>query len=82
MDTPTNGGHSVSIHASVKDATLRCPLDMILPKVSIHASVKDATSGDGVVSKSRFCFNPRICKRCDEGRRNLAPSCKFQSTHL
>ena len=33
----------VSIHASVKDATLDLPGRAALIKVSIHASVKDAT---------------------------------------
>ena len=38
----------VSIHASVKDATIRQPLLFYQKYVSIHASVKDAT-GKGIV---------------------------------
>ena len=34
---------SVSIHASVKDATAVHAYDVPYPDVSIHASVKDAT---------------------------------------
>ena len=55
----------VSIHASVKDATL---WDYCIPfegNVSIHASVKDATFWALVLVAHLFCFNPRICKRCD-----------------
>ena len=33
--------------------------------VSIHASVKDATFWALVLVAHLFCFNPRICKRCD-----------------
>ena len=56
---------SVSIHASVKDATV-----LFLPfyeqvLVSIHASVKDATLPGLLPVQSTPCFNPRICKRCD-----------------
>ena len=36
---------SVSIHASVKDATKALDFDRIYIRVSIHASVKDATFG-------------------------------------
>ena len=39
-----NMGINVSIHASVKDATIRKVLSRINSNVSIHASVKDATS--------------------------------------
>ena len=60
---------TVSIHASVKDATSVHAYDVPYPDVSIHASVKDATctpySGDLLVG-----FNPRICKRCDPGSVN------------
>ena len=34
---------AVSIHASVKDATMPSPSSCLKTKVSIHASVKDAT---------------------------------------
>ena len=36
-------GVNVSIHASVKDATVRINFEAIKTGVSIHASVKDAT---------------------------------------
>ena len=55
----------VSIHASVKDATgyyIDTFFDM---DVSIHASVKDATQDLFFCHHISFCFNPRICKRCD-----------------
>ena len=38
-----SGKNSVSIHASVKDATFTLNSRRAYPKVSIHASVKDAT---------------------------------------
>ena len=38
----------VSIHASVKDATIPSPSSYLKSKVSIHASVKDATHADDV----------------------------------
>ena len=56
---------SVSIHASVKDATRNKIIIDYLLQVSIHASVKDATV---LLYRLYFCtrgFNPRICKRCD-----------------
>ena len=56
---------SVSIHASVKDATCLFRVKYINLKVSIHASVKDATFPFVYRSFLYFCFNPRICKRCD-----------------
>ena len=54
----------VSIHASVKDATLSYMEQDRHGSVSIHASVKDATSKQQTVNES-VGFNPRICKRCD-----------------
>ena len=54
----------VSIHASVKDATTIGHIVGQLLHVSIHASVKDATK-TGLFSALWWCFNPRICKRCD-----------------
>ena len=55
----------VSIHASVKDATGVAPLVGLTTYVSIHASVKDATQSLLRLVDLQFCFNPRICKRCD-----------------
>ena len=54
----------VSIHASVKDATIFSRHSSYFYKVSIHASVKDATCV-WIGSSCKRCFNPRICKRCD-----------------
>ena len=55
----------VSIHASVKDATLRELSPLQAYSVSIHASVKDATYRTGRQEPKQKRFNPRICKRCD-----------------
>ena len=54
----------VSIHASVKDATCHKKTHY-RDFVSIHASVKDATPFHNRDKASLYCFNPRICKRCD-----------------
>ena len=55
----------VSIHASVKDATISMYSPVGIIFVSIHASVKDAT----LTPQNRFQlnpgFNPRIRKGCD-----------------
>ena len=56
---------SVSIHASVKDATPPATGVAGAFGVSIHASVKDATAGGNDKIKTNGSFNPRICKRCD-----------------
>ena len=55
----------VSIHASVKDATNSHTLLFFFNYVSIHASVKDATRYIEKLKRAIYCFNPRICKRCD-----------------
>ena len=55
----------VSIHASVKDATIKISAYPFRAYVSIHASVKDATCKGVNFFTSPYCFNPRICKRCD-----------------
>ena len=55
----------VSIHASVKDATEDQNSFFRQLQVSIHASVKDATSSPYLYNWLYWCFNPRICKRCD-----------------
>ena len=55
----------VSIHASVKDATVQLAFFEHQSNVSIHASVKDATKiSIGIILP--ISFNPRICKRCDQ----------------
>ena len=73
----------VSIHASVKDAT-RVRIAVIAGiGVSIHASLKDATSWVPVLVAHLFCFNPRICKRCDYIFASVVSvGLWFQSTHL
>ena len=63
--TSSNSTKLVSIHASVKDATLLEVAITLLTCVSIHASVKDATKTPLLYSFLVLCFNPRICKRCD-----------------
>ena len=40
-------------------------LSTLLIHVSIHASVKDATFLFFYIPSHNYCFNPRICKRCD-----------------
>ena len=64
---------SVSIHASVKDATFVGSGKLQEIKVSIHASVKDATLMHRSVTSMCICFNPRICKRCDRPLRLYVP---------
>ena len=81
-----SGSHffcSVSIHASVKDATTHPYSIVTHHQVSIHASVKDATGRWCFKALGPWCFNPRICKRCDHGVR-VSSQCRqeFQSTHL
>ena len=71
----------VSIHASVKDATIDGNIDRILQNVSIHASVKDATVAGFAALEQSQSFNPRV----REGRDvvptdSRADSPKFQST--
>ena len=61
----------VSIHASVKDATIKISAYPFRAYVSIHASVKDATCKGVNFFTSPYCFNPRICKRCDKDKESL-----------
>ena len=56
----------VSIHASVKDATILLIELKYSTFVSIHASVKDATNLCSAISTYVSCLNPRIRKGCDE----------------
>ena len=77
VDFESNG---VSIHASVKDATFSPIITFYFTKVSIHASVKDATFGHRALLPFKFCFNPRICKRCDY-RNPLKYDLSFVSIH-
>ena len=50
----------VSIHASVKDATVILVVLRVLTIVSIHASVKDATHHFPQCARSQSSFNPRV----------------------
>ena len=76
-------GFSVSIHASVKDATTQDVAISFAKAVSIHASVKDATWTDNPDDFKPPSFNPRICKRCDLWPVLYIVSIHlFQSTHL
>ena len=56
---------TVSIHASVKDATIRAFSAPTPARVSIHASVKDATKRWRKNMGRVYSFNPRIRKGCD-----------------
>ena len=76
------GRKQVSIHASVKDATENICSFIYIACVSIHASVKDATQSPLRLVDLQFCFNPRICKRCDLAVEKLLRLILFQSTHL
>ena len=67
----TSAGGTVSIHASVKDATASKFAVRDQVSVSIHASVKDATCISLFVGLLNFGFNPRICKRCDREVANV-----------
>ena len=67
---------SVSIHASVKDATIIQEIIRCTHSVSIHASVKDATFSNHFVHNLIRCFNPRICKRCDSILFNIPVSAR------
>ena len=56
---------SVSIHASVKDATNALAVRAIMetgfnPRICKRCDFVKAASSDNAIS-----FNPRICKRCD-----------------
>ena len=63
----------VSIHASVKDATLWDDDVNGVHYVSIHASVKDATTSAGFTLPTS-CFNPRV----REGRDSSLLGCSVQ----
>ena len=55
----------VSIHASVKDATLRLPL-LILWHICFNPRIcKRCDTITSICPSISLSFNPRICKRCD-----------------
>ena len=68
-------GSTVSIHASVKDATILILLPYVIQAVSIHASVKDATLLILRQLPMLPGFNPRIRKGCDCQVRDIRRTC-------
>ena len=70
----------VSIHASVKDATLRAIGYNILfsfnPRICKRCDL--GLSGN---AQTATCFNPRICKRCDSILREATSPSFFVSIH-
>ena len=72
----------VSIHASVKDATLSCPFSLVMPKVSIHASVKDATDIHYLVNSQRSVSIHASVKDATMPMMFPIQTKMFQSTHL
>ena len=74
--------YKVSIHASVKDATLFDNKIKLSNAVSIHASVKDATKVKNLTfSKSWVSIHASV-KDATSLARLAACSALFQSTHL
>ena len=72
----------VSIHASVKDATLVTRMLFASASVSIHASVKDATVLDKeAYNKIKVSIHASVKDATGYGVHNPANS-GFQSTHL
>ena len=73
---------NVSIHASVKDATLPISRVVVPRLVSIHASVKDATiSGLSVTPSDIVSIHASV--KDATGDRQLSSAIEmFQSTHL
>ena len=68
--------HEVSIHAPVKDATIKDARQAASKKVSIHAPVKDATLCIETRVSWISCFNPRTRKGCDQPLSRL-PAYKY-----
>ena len=56
---------SVSIHASVKDATCRIAIGKPFHRRFNPRICKRCDYFRRVENAVVFCFNPRICKRCD-----------------
>ena len=73
----------VSIHASVKDATIFSVISLSLI-ISFNPRIcKRCDYWFGLYPFSKGCFNPRICKRCDVLLFLVLLSVlAFQSTHL
>ena len=72
----------VSIHASVKDATISIRLRKYKFGVSIHASVKDATALLASTSSNRTVSIHASVKDATLSERFCVRSTLFQSTHL
>ncbi len=67
---------SVSIHASVKDATMMAVVPDDLLCVSIHASVKDATAGSFQSSSlSSVSIHASVKDATDSQRPNISMTC-------
>ena len=73
---------TVSIHASVKDATSRHKTASAFPSVSIHASVKDATTINRKINKQLAVSIHASVKDATPGILHGKRPTKFQSTHL
>ena len=72
----------VSIHASVKDATLPFIISEQIGFVSIHASVKDATEKhEGALGSPRVSIHASVKDATSETFSTKALQ-EFQSTHL
>ena len=73
---------SVSIHASVKDATFSVDSGLGVPPVSIHASVKDATKRQKrAIAAQKVSIHASVkdaTNKCYSYTKNIL----FQSTHL
>ena len=72
----------VSIHASVKDATIGDLLLADAISVSIHASVKDATDPSGAVALTLTVSIHASVKDATLNKIINCDSSGFQSTHL
>ncbi len=72
----------VSIHASVKDATLPFIISEQIGFVSIHASVKDATGHESHYQHTTYVSIHASVKDATFALFKLHEIGKFQSTHL
>ena len=74
--------YTVSIHASVKDATLNRSDPFSISKVSIHASVKDATAFNQPLAWPILVSIHASVKDATSIHLSIRPPKGFQSTHL
>ena len=73
---------TVSIHASVKDATSRAGVTLFILIVSIHASVKDATLAFNEFNVRLLVSIHASVKDATAAYAKTLAETKFQSTHL